>query len=61
MENKNKIVYIELLRIISIFAVIVIYVSSIHLRNNENGLFDWNVTNMFNSISRLLFLFVLHD
>lgn len=52
MMTKKRVVYLEFLRMISIFAVIIIHVSAIYLRNYEIGTCTWNIANVYNSITR---------
>ena len=55
MGNKktlNRIVYFDVLRTVSIVAVIMIHVTAIALQNYEIETLEWSVSNLYNSLSR---------
>lgn len=53
-SNKNgaRIIYLDYLRIISIFAVVVIHVCDQHFNDMDINSFDWLSLNFFDSVSR---------
>ncbi|GMQ60366.1 acyltransferase family protein [Vallitalea sediminicola] len=52
-QVKDRILYLDILRVMAILAVIVIHVTAMDVIKVENiGRFDWWVSNIFNSISR---------
>ncbi len=52
MNNQNKIVYIDLLRIFASLSVVFIHVSSIHLEDLPIQSWDWMFHNIYCSLSR---------
>lgn len=52
MASKEKVIYIELLRLISIFAVIVIHVTAVYLNTYDINTISWSVAKIFNDLSR---------
>lgn len=55
MENKiisNRIVYFDVLRAVSIIAVIMLHVTATALHNYEIGTLEWNISNLYSSLSR---------
>lgn len=51
-QSKKRILYFDVLRIISAFAVIMLHVSSDKLYSFRSSTFEWNVFNFYDSISR---------
>lgn len=52
MQEKKKIIWIEILRIIACFAVIVLHMGSQHFRDIPVDSFNWKVTNVYHGITR---------
>lgn len=52
MEKENRIQYIDLLRIIATFFVIVLHVSANNMFRTDINSNEWNVLNIYNSLSR---------
>lgn len=50
--KKDRVVYLDILRILAIFAVIFIHVSAQNFLNLEIYTDEWNIRNTYNSISR---------
>ena len=51
-RKSDRIVYIELLRILATMAVIMIHVTAIMIGNNEIGTVSWNISVVYNSLTR---------
>lgn len=52
IKNGNKMIYIELLRILAAIAVIMIHVTAVLIRNNEVATLSWNISMVINSLTR---------
>lgn len=52
MENKERIIYLDVLRILATIAVIVIHVSAYNWYTTTPSSFEWNVLNVYDSIVR---------
>lgn len=51
-ENNKHIIYLDILRIISTIAVIIIHISAQNWYNTSVSSFEWNVFNIFDSMFR---------
>lgn len=53
VESKgNRVIYFDYLRIISVFAVIVLHISGQNWNGTDVSSFEWNVFNAFDSLTR---------
>lgn len=50
--NNNRIFYLDFLRVIAMFAVIILHVASFQMALTKVGSFEWNFLNFFDSITR---------
>lgn len=51
-ENKKRIIYMDLLRVISIFAVVVLHVAAVQWSRIDVNLKEWQILNVYNSSVR---------
>lgn len=53
MAINRKVIWIELLRILACFCVVLLHVSAIGWKNAELGTASWCIFEVFNSVSRI--------